>query len=88
MLVMAGSFGLQRAGIISKAAFAAGVAAVVLVLLGGTTWARDGFWAPDGAYAIVSGIIFYVWLAVVSAFLAMRSPSTARAPERAAVPSA
>jgi hypothetical protein len=86
MLVMAGSFGLWRAGIISKAAFAAGVAAVVLLLLGGTTWARHGFWAPDGAYATVSGIILYLWVVVVSGFLVMRGPSTARAPERAAVP--
>jgi hypothetical protein len=89
MFVMAGSFGLWRAGIISKAAFGAGVAAVVLVLLGGTTWARDGFWAPDGAYAIVSGgIIFFAWIAVVSGFLVIRRPSAARAPERAAVPAA
>jgi hypothetical protein len=72
MLVMAGSFGLWRAGIISKAAFAAGVAAVVLVLLGGTTWARHGFWAPEGGYAIVSGFILYVWVAVVSGFLVIR----------------
>jgi hypothetical protein len=75
-------------GIISKAAFAAGVVAVVLVLLGGTTWARDGFWAPDGAYGIVSGIILYLWVAVVSGFLVMRRPSAARASERAAVPTA
>jgi hypothetical protein len=88
MFVMAGSFGLRRAGIISKAAFGAGVAAVVLVLLGGTTWARDGFWAPDGAYGIVSGIILYLWVAVVSGFLVMRKPTAARAPERAAVPTA
>jgi hypothetical protein len=54
---MSGSFGLRRAGIISNAAFAAGVAAVVLVLLGGTTWARSGFWAPDGGYAKISGLI-------------------------------
>jgi len=27
------------------------VAAVVLVLLGRTTWLSDGFWAPDGAYS-------------------------------------
>jgi hypothetical protein len=77
MLVMAGSFGLRRVGIISKPAFAAGVAAVVLVLLGGTTWARDGFWAPDGAYAIVLGIIFYLWVVVVSGFLVARKPSSA-----------
>jgi hypothetical protein len=87
MLVMAGSFGLWRAGIISKAAFAAGVAAVVLVLLGGTIWARNGLWAPDGAYALVSGFILYLW-AVVSGFLVMRRPSAARASERAAVPTA
>jgi hypothetical protein len=55
MLVMAGSFGLWRVGMISKAAFGAGVAAVVLGLLGGTTWAQNGFWAPDGAYALLSG---------------------------------
>jgi hypothetical protein len=58
---------------------------VVLVLLGGTTWARDGFWAPDGVYAIVSGIILHLWVVVVSGFLVMRRPSAARAPERAAV---
>ena len=86
MLVMAGSFGLWRAAIISKAAFAAGVAAVVLVLLGGTTWASDGFWAPDGAYALISAIILYLWLVVVSGLLLMRMPSSGREPRRAAVP--
>ena len=86
MLVMSGSFGLWRAGIFSNAAFAAGVAVVILVLLGGTTWARDGLWAPDGGYATVSGLLFFVWAAVVSGFLAMRMPAAARVPERAAVP--
>ena len=88
MFVMSGSFGLWRASIISKEAFGAGVAAVVLVLLGGTTWASDGFWAPDGAHALISGgIIFFAWIAVLSGFLAMRR-STTRAPKRAAVPTA
>jgi hypothetical protein len=86
MLVMSGSFGLWRAEIISTRSFTAGVAAVVLVLLGGTTFAVDGFWAPDGAYAIISQLILLVWLAVVSGFLVMRQPSAARAPERAPVP--
>jgi hypothetical protein len=44
MLIMAGAFGLCRAGLISNALFAAEVAAVVLVLLGGTTWLSGGFW--------------------------------------------
>ena len=85
MFVMSGAFGLWRAGIISKRFFAAGVTAVVLVLLGGTTWARNGFWAPDGAYALVSEVVWLVWIVVLSGFLTMRSPSTVRAPERAAV---
>jgi hypothetical protein len=87
MLIMAGTFGLWRAGIISNALFWAGVAAVVLVLLGGTTWASDGFWAPDGAYSrFISPIIGLAWIAVISGLLVTRGPSTARAAERRAVP--
>jgi hypothetical protein len=77
MLIMAGTFGLWRAGLISNALFAAGVAAVVLVLLGGTTWLSGGFWAPDGAYSrFVSPIIGLVWVVVVSRVLLTRSPAT------------
>jgi hypothetical protein len=86
MLVMSGSFGLWRAGIISTAPFLAGVTVMVLVLLRATTWADDGFWAPDGAYTqYISTIVALAWVAVVSGFLYMRSPATATAPERAAV---
>ena len=77
MLIMAGTFGLWRAGLISNALFAAGVAAVVLVLLGGTTWLSGGFWAPDGAYSrFVSPIIGLVWVMVVSRVLLTRSLAT------------
>jgi hypothetical protein len=76
MLIMAGTFGLWRAGQISNALFAAGVAAVVLVLLGGTTWLSGGIWAPDGAYSrFVSPIIGVVWVLVVSRVLLARSPA-------------
>jgi hypothetical protein len=51
MLIMSGAFGLWRARLISNALFAAGVGAVVLVLLGGTTWLSDGVWAPYGVYS-------------------------------------
>jgi hypothetical protein len=51
MLIMTGTFGLWRAGIVSNALGLAGFIAVVLVLLGGTTWATDGIWAPNGAYS-------------------------------------
>jgi len=77
MLIMAGSFGLWRARLIPNALFAAGVAALVLVLLGGTTWLRGGFWAPDGAYSrFVSPMIGLVWIVVVSRVLLKRSPPT------------
>ena len=77
MLIMAGTFGLWRAGLFSKARFAAGVAALLLVLLGGTTWMSGGFWAPDGAYSrFVSPLIGLVWIVVVSRVLLSRSPAT------------
>ncbi len=77
MLTMSAAFGLWRAGLISNALFAAGVAAVVLALLGGTTWLSGGFWAPDGAYSrFVSPIIGIVWVLVVSRVLLTRSPAT------------
>jgi hypothetical protein len=85
MFVMAGAFGLRRAGIISNGFFWAGVLAVVLVLLGGTTWASDGLWAPDGGYIRFSRLVLVVWITVVSGFLTLRSPSIGHAPERTAI---
>src|SRR6266850_3871054 len=76
MLVMSGSFGLWRAKLISNRLFGAGVAAVVLGVLGGTTWMSGGFWAPDGVYSrFIWPIIGLVWVVVVSRVLA-RSPAT------------
>lgn len=89
MLVMSGSFGLWRAGIISSGPFLAGVTAMALILLRATTWAGDGFWAPDGAYSqYISTGVGLAWVAVVSAFLYMRSPTAATTPDRAPVPAA
>jgi hypothetical protein len=86
MLIMAGTFGLWRAGIVSDALLWAGLAAVVLVLLGGTTWATDGIWAPDGAYSrFISPAIGLAWIAFVSGLLFTRV-APRRAPERAAMP--
>ena len=75
MLIMAGTFGLWRGGLISNRQFAAGVAAVVLVLAGGSTWMSDGFWAPSGAYTrFISPAIAFVWIAAVSRVLLNRAP--------------
>jgi hypothetical protein len=77
MLIMAGSFGLWRARLTSNGLFAGGVAAVVLVLLGGTTWWSEGFWAPDGAYSrVVSPLIGLVWILIVSRILLTQTPAT------------
>ena len=77
MLIMSAAFGLWRARLISNAVFAAGVAAVVLVLLGGTTWLSGGLWAPDGVYSrFVSPAIGLAWGLVVSGLLLTRSPAT------------
>ena len=76
MLIMSGSFGFWRAGLISNALFGTCVAAVVLGVLGGTTWLSGGFWAPDGAYSrFVWPVIGLVWVVVASRVLA-RSPAT------------
>jgi hypothetical protein len=76
MLIMSGSFGLWRAGQFSNTEFALGVTAVVLVLLGGTTWMSTGFWSPDGAYSrYVSPAIGLGWVLFVSRVLLSRSPS-------------
>jgi hypothetical protein len=72
MLIMSGAFGLWRAGLISNALFTAGVGAVVLGVLGGTTW-LGGFWAPDGAYSrFVMPVILLLWVVVVSRVLLTR----------------
>ena len=77
MLIMASTFGLWRAGQFSNALFTAGVVALLLVLLGGTTWTSGGFWAPDGAYSrFGSPIIGLIWVVGVSRILLTRSPAT------------
>jgi hypothetical protein len=78
MLIMAPTFGFWRAGLISNALFAAGVAAVVLGVLGGTTWLSGGFWAPDGAYSrFVWPIIGLVWILVASRVVLRNPPARA-----------
>jgi hypothetical protein len=88
MLIMSGSFGLLRAGLISTGPFAAGMTAMAVLLVGTTTWASDGFWSPSGAYSrLVATIVFLAWVTVVSGFLT-RSYSAQDTRGRAAVPAA
>lgn len=76
MLVMSSAFGLWRAKLISDSLFGAGVAVVVLGVLGGTTWVSGGIWAPDGAYSrFIWPILSLVWLLVVSRVLFQTPPT-------------
>jgi hypothetical protein len=76
MLIMAGVFGLWRAGLISNGFFTLGIGAVVLGVLGGTTWLSGGLWAPDGAYSrFVSPLLLLLWIVGVSRVLLARSPA-------------
>jgi hypothetical protein len=78
MLIMSGVFGLWRAGMISNSLFTVGVVAVVLGVLGGTTWMSDGFWAPDGGFSrFVSPVLLLAWVVVVSRVLLTRPAARA-----------
>ena len=49
---------------------------MILGVLGGTTWARTGFWAPDGVYSqFIWPIIGLVWVLVATAILLRQRPS-------------
>ena len=77
MLIMSGVFGLWRAGLISNTLFTVGVTAVVLGVLGSTTWLSGGVWAPDGTYTrFVSPVLLLLWVMVVSRVLLTQSPAT------------
>jgi hypothetical protein len=76
MLIMSAAFGLWRAGVISSSLFGVGLAAVVLGVLGGTTWMSDGLWAPDGVYSrFVCPLVGLVWILIVSRVLSSRGPA-------------
>lgn len=77
MMIMSAAFGLWRARLISNTLFGVGVGAVVLGLLGGTTWLSGGFWAPDGEYSrFIAPAVGFAWAVVVSRVLLTRSPAT------------
>jgi hypothetical protein len=87
MLIMSGSFGLWRAGILSNRGFGLGVTAMVLVLLRATTWSSDGFWAPDGAYSLyIATLVVVAWVVGITRVLLARRPSTTSVTDRAPVP--
>ncbi len=68
-LVAAASVGFLRTRLAPDWLGWGGVVAAVVMMLGGTVWAKDGFWSPDGAFAIITVIVFLVWSLVTGAVL-------------------
>jgi hypothetical protein len=73
--VLAASVGLNRSRLLPSWHVWFGVAAAILIVLRGTNWARDGFWAPSGDYAFITIIAALAWILVTSALL-YRAPIT------------
>jgi hypothetical protein len=44
----------------------------VLLIVGATARARDGFWSPTGGVSFICFIVFLVWVLVTSILLTMR----------------
>jgi hypothetical protein len=87
LLIGAASIGLSGTRLVPTWFSPIGILAAILVLLGGTTWATSGIWAADGAYSQwITPIIAMAWIVTTSGLLYVRSPATATAPERVAIP--
>jgi hypothetical protein len=56
-----------------------GVATLALVVSGGAL-ANKGFYAPDGAYAIITLFVFLAWVLATSALIAVKAPAPGDAP--------
>lgn len=83
-LIAVVSLGLNRARILADWHCYFGIAAALLLLLRGTNWATDGFWAPDGGYVYVAMVAALGWILATSVLLYMQASATARAPETVA----
>jgi hypothetical protein len=81
--ILAGSVGLTRVGVVPSWFLFFGLAAALLIVLHGTNWASDGFWAPGGGYVYVTVISASLWTLVASVMLYL-SREPAAAPGRAA----
>lgn len=77
VLVGATAAAALRSAIFPEWYASAGGIAALLFLLGGTTWAKDGFWAPDGAYGTITFVVFLVWTLTTSVLLVRRVPVAA-----------
>jgi hypothetical protein len=87
VLVGAVSIASWRSRVFPQWFGAAGLLVALVVLVSGGALDQRGFYAPDGAYAIISLIVFLAWTLAASAFLVMR-PLGDKTPEAVTAPTA
>jgi hypothetical protein len=77
-LVFAAGIGAMRGRVLPQWFGWASAGGGLVLLASGTTFARDGFWAPDGVYnAYITPLVFLAWVVVVSLLLLLRSAAPA-----------
>ncbi len=72
VFIEAAGIAILRSGLLARWFGWVSIAGSVLFLLGGTTWKRNGLWAPDGAYTQILVIVFAVWVLAASLLLVQR----------------
>jgi hypothetical protein len=72
-LVGAASIASLRAHLWPPAIGWAGIGCSIVVLVGGTTWARTGYWSPSHGYGYAALFVFLSWMAVTSVLIGRRS---------------
>ena len=82
-LVAATAIAATRTGLFPQWYNALAGLAVVGFLVGGASWANDGFFAPGGTYGLVMTFVFLAWTVVASGILTMQSAEKAPKPATA-----
>lgn len=80
LLVAATSFASLRTHLLPRPVSWAGIGCSFVVVIGGTTWAKTGFWSPSHGYGYVSLFTFLSWMVVVCLLLMRDSDAGARSP--------
>jgi hypothetical protein len=53
-----------------------GIGSAIVVLIGGTTWSKTGYWSPSHGYGYAALFVFLSWIAVSSVLLLWRARNT------------
>ncbi|HUH14673.1 MAG TPA: hypothetical protein VML35_02175 [Gaiellaceae bacterium] len=82
-LAWATAVAVFRTGVLPRWVAWLSTVGTIVFLIGGATFARDGLFAPDGAWALLAYFAFVAWTAVVSAVLVQHVGAPREAPKPA-----